>query len=268
MYKALAIVSLVSACLASTSGCGVIPIHGPAPGALSEKKDMLRAQIGEHKKTVLATIGVPSYILNVDERTYWIYEAISRSVGVGFISIYPFPVTRKDAEFHCILIGFDKNDKLKRYKSKTVTLGEYIPINYGCACAFFGETFAEFKGPNWVCSANKVEEDPSAQMELYFLQMDKSESLRWLCAAADREYPQALAEVGRLYTTDNIVVKKDLLRAYLWYSLAEERSYKGGPNITTLLSPKELAEAQRLVKDWELHPGQCERELIPASYGD
>ena len=168
MFKINILVSILLA-INLLNGCATIPIPGPAPEGFYDK-DVLKGQVGEHKKSLLKTIGVPAYILNIDENTYWIYEARSHAVGIGILVIPIIPANRSDGEFHCLLLEFDRDNNLKRYETKTETLIEYIPLDYGCACTFFPKRYSEWDGRDWVCTANRMQYDPSAQKEIEFLQ--------------------------------------------------------------------------------------------------
>ena len=49
-------------------------------------------------------------------------------------------------------------------------------------------------------------------------------------------------------------------QAYLWYSLASEAGHAHGnwTRLTQEMTPAQIAEAERLVAEWEPNPAECE----------
>lgn len=115
-------------------------------------------------------------------------------------------------------------------------------------------------------------EDTTAegQYQLYYRASSNMERLKWLCNSADRGYPHAQAEVGRIYKWGLLGIPSDQKRAYVWYSLAIKKHPAGWEDeyLTTreTLSPEQLLEAEEMLADWE--PGQCERHLVPTRLDD
>jgi hypothetical protein len=86
------------------------------------------------------------------------------------------------------------------------------------------------------------------------------------CKNADSGHTDAQKHIGDLYYLGTHGIKRDLILAYVWYSLAA-----AGENIEATrqlhplideLSPSQTDEAVRQLLDWE--PGQCERDLTEA----
>ena len=55
------------------------------------------------------------------------------------------------------------------------------------------------------------------------------------------------------------------VRAYLWYTLAEdwEWSQRFKEKLTREMTPDQIAEAERLVSEWEPNPAECETITAP-----
>jgi hypothetical protein len=101
------------------------------------------------------------------------------------------------------------------------------------------------------------------------------------CLAANQNHPYAQALVADHYRHGSDPVERDVLRAYVWYRLAELNGYEGRQNLRTKLetggwtcctakpysealavnmTPSELADGERLVSEWKPNPAECERE--------
>ncbi|MGC9944148.1 MAG: SEL1-like repeat protein [Verrucomicrobiota bacterium] len=89
------------------------------------------------------------------------------------------------------------------------------------------------------------------------VQRDFGEAARWYRQAAERDNAQAQANLGQLYF-DGRGVTNDLVQAYMWFKLsARNGSFLGSQGLgcfqnTTLLTPKQLADAEQMVLDF--HP--------------
>ena len=88
------------------------------------------------------------------------------------------------------------------------------------------------------------------------------------CPDADSGQADAQKHIGDLHYLGTHGIKRDLILAYVWYSLAAtggniEATRQLYPLIDEL-SPDQSDEAVRLLLDWE--PGQCERDLNNAIF--
>ena len=83
------------------------------------------------------------------------------------------------------------------------------------------------------------------------------------CPSADLGDADAQKHIGDLFYLGTHGIKKDLVLAYVWYSLAAMGENKEAAKKLHLLvdelSPHQADEAVRQLLDW--NPGQCEREL-------
>jgi hypothetical protein len=89
---------------------------------------------------------------------------------------------------------------------------------------------------------------------------DFGEAVKWYQFAADQGYPQAQFNLGLWYATDEAAF--DRVTAYKWLNLAASRFETGdrrGRNaavqnrdlVAAKMTPVELAEAQRLTREWK-----------------
>jgi hypothetical protein len=103
---------------------------------------------------------------------------------------------------------------------------------------------------------------------------------QWLCLAAHNGDSTAQYKIGGLYADGKEPVSQDLVKAYVWYSLAAASGFKmpeikyiktpsGGwtccsppepPQriIAWRLSPNEIGDAEHIVADWRPNPAECE----------
>ncbi len=93
---------------------------------------------------------------------------------------------------------------------------------------------------------------------LYFLgdqlPQDYTEALKWLRAAADQDHPLAQTKLGIMYYEDGKGVLQDRVQVHMWFSLAAAQgseladAFRG--ELTKQMIPAQLAEAQRLAREW------------------
>lgn len=139
MPRTLAFAPL-STTLLLLNGCLTIPVSGPMPEGFGNEST-LRSLKGAHKSGVEKKLGHPMYIINKENsETDWIYQARTRSWGVGVIFIYPvIPANRAEGEFHCMRLEFAADDTLQRYHLETDTFIESLPPNYSCLDVVYGD---------------------------------------------------------------------------------------------------------------------------------
>ena len=87
---------------------------------------------------------------------------------------------------------------------------------------------------------------------------------RWRCLAAHQGDDRAQNHVGNYYRVGSTPIQQDFVEAYKWYSLAvangNERAVDLRHNVSGQMTPVQLAEAERLVTEWEPNPAECEVE--------
>ena len=108
---------------------------------------------------------------------------------------------------------------------------------------------------------------------------DPVESWKYHCLAANKNHPDAQVSIADHYLQGRDPAKRDLLKAYVWYRLAESNGYEGGQDtgqqiktetepvdqpysevLAANMTPSELADGQRLVSEWKANPAECEME--------
>ena len=90
--------------------------------------------------------------------------------------------------------------------------------------------------------------------------IDLEEAVRWYRLSADQGYGPGQLSLGLAYR-DGRGVTQDLVYAYMWFSLSAAEGAAGNPArsnkelIEQLMTPEQIAEAQRLSREWmEPHP--------------
>ena len=64
------------------------------------------------------------------------------------------------------------------------------------------------------------------------------------------------------YTTDTWGSEQNLVSAYVWFSLSSQAGYaiasEARGRLSRGMTPAQIAEAERLVAEWEPNPSECE----------
>jgi TPR repeat protein len=88
---------------------------------------------------------------------------------------------------------------------------------------------------------------------------DEAEAVTWFMKAAEQENFPAQYNLGVIYAKGGNGVTQDYVRAYLWFSLAascapdasmRENSVKYRDDIAVEMIPAQIAEAQRMAREW------------------
>ncbi len=87
---------------------------------------------------------------------------------------------------------------------------------------------------------------------------DYAEAGKWFRLAAEQGYDGAQSLLGVMYAKGQ-GVPQDWVQAHMWLNLAaaqgDEKFPKVRGKVTSIMTPAEIAEAQRLAKEWlEKHP--------------
>ena len=83
---------------------------------------------------------------------------------------------------------------------------------------------------------------------------DVAEAVKWYTMAADQGYLLAQNNLGVIYTTGDTGVAPNLVQAHLWFNLASKEDSSAGSRRDRLkakMTPEQLAEAEKLAKDWK-----------------
>jgi TPR repeat protein len=83
---------------------------------------------------------------------------------------------------------------------------------------------------------------------------DDTEAVKWYRRAAIQGYPPAQADLGFEYEAGSGVPKDDVL-AHMWLDLAASQGYdlaaKERDKLAAKMTPDQIAEAQRLTREWK-----------------
>ncbi|MEE8494655.1 MAG: tetratricopeptide repeat protein [Nitrospirales bacterium] len=83
---------------------------------------------------------------------------------------------------------------------------------------------------------------------------DYQEAVRWYRLAAEQGHAGAQAQLGLMYTKGQRV-PQDYVQAHMWLSLAAAQGDKRAPKrrdrLAKKMTPAQLAEAQRLAREWK-----------------
>ncbi len=89
------------------------------------------------------------------------------------------------------------------------------------------------------------------------VQQDYSEAVKWYRLAAEQGNAAAQVSLGAMYANGQGVAK-DYVLAYLWFTLSAtqgdegvEQAVKNLNMLTPLMTPMQIAEAQKLVREWK-----------------
>ena len=82
---------------------------------------------------------------------------------------------------------------------------------------------------------------------------DYAEAMRWYRQAAEQGLAAAQSNLGVMYD-NGLGVPADYVRAHMWYNLAAANGSTKAPKnrdlITRLMTPQQIAEAQRMASEW------------------
>jgi hypothetical protein len=90
---------------------------------------------------------------------------------------------------------------------------------------------------------------------------DYAEAVRWYRKAADQGLADSQYNLGMMYR-DGLGVEQDYVQAHRWYSLAaanfpasetenRTQAVKGRDRVTAKMAPAQIAEAEKLARDWK-----------------
>ena len=87
---------------------------------------------------------------------------------------------------------------------------------------------------------------------------DGAEAVRWYRLVADQGYTDAHIRLAQMYSRGR-GVPQDYVQAHVWYNLAasrrsgedRQRSIRGRERAKSRMTPDQIAEAQRLAREWD-----------------
>jgi hypothetical protein len=244
------------------SGCWAMPLpSGDTPDEFTGSKKTIRSLLGSTSEEVIDTVGQPAFIVLKDNKPYYIYEWWSDELDIMMIGVLPTPIVMKDeeTEAHCILLEFGNDRRLRSYKVDTES-GDLLGFDttYNCLQVFGMRGSGSrllYKYPG--LSPEDMKKETAWRLD---------REVKTYCPNADAGDVNAQKYVGDFYSFGFFSLKKDLIRAYVWYSLAAKSANKEASEqlgyLVKELSPQQLKEARTQLDEWE--PGQCERDLMEA----
>ncbi len=92
---------------------------------------------------------------------------------------------------------------------------------------------------------------------------------QWMCLSAHQGDQNAQYVLGNYYRQGSNLVLQDPIEAYKWLSLAAKDGDATTKRLRDVfarqLTPEQIAEAERLVAEWEPNPAECEVETAAAT---
>jgi TPR repeat protein len=89
-------------------------------------------------------------------------------------------------------------------------------------------------------------------------------AVQWYQGAADEDLPEAQYNLGVMYK-EGQGVARDLVQAHLWFNLAggngHEDALRARSMVAKMMTPSQIAEAQRLARAWVRKKSSCTRAL-------
>jgi hypothetical protein len=83
---------------------------------------------------------------------------------------------------------------------------------------------------------------------------DHAEAVKWYRLAADQGHASAQHNLGSIYFA-GLGVAQDYVLAHMWFNLAAsqglEHAFKARHRVAGLMTPDQMAEAQRLAREWK-----------------
>ncbi len=90
---------------------------------------------------------------------------------------------------------------------------------------------------------------------------DPKKARVWFCRAANEGLPAAQYYLGNSYRHGNDPIARDVVQAYLWYSLSgASMDTRVLTNFIAEMTPDQIIEAERLVVEWKPNPAEYEVE--------
>ncbi|MFN2189773.1 MAG: hypothetical protein ACK2T3_13495 [Candidatus Promineifilaceae bacterium] len=226
------------------TGCWALSIEPQASDEQIEQKSKIESLYGATREDIIKTLGEPKWIEVRDDSTFFIYEWRQTDKFINFLAVFPVMAGRFRVRWDCLLLEFDDGKHLIHHETATDSYDYVAP---------WGSTRDNLaiKRINCLTIFNKPTELLKAEIRAY-------------CPNAELGFAFAQKRIADIYYSGLYKVERDLTRAYVWYSLA---SADDGIDISHRLnvvvnqmSPKEFAEAQRLLERWE--PGHCKIDLL------
>lgn len=130
--------------------------------------------------------------------------------------------------------------------------------------------------------ATAKDADADALYEFASRLSDPSEAWRFYCLAAHNRHPAAQYELANQIfdernsyayddPTDKLVTSQspvDLIRAYVWYTLAMPKKLEAGIRLELLaeeMTTEQVTKAKRLAAEWQPNPAECKLKTVKST---
>jgi len=215
------------------TGCVAVPLNEIViPDEYYERESTIEEIYPATQEDVIRQLGEPDWIEKRRSSTYFIYQSVAYEYGVGLFVFY------LASDEYCLFLKFDEANHLVDHISRRAARR----IFHDCINEFYRTRFGT----------------------KYMGMLDQEIDMH--CPNADLGHSDAQKRIGDLYYFGSFYIKKDLIHAYVWYTLAanggDNRAAEQVDKLTSELSLGQLSKAQIQLDEWE--PGQCERDLMKA----
>jgi hypothetical protein len=247
-----------------------------------EEAKLATIKEGSTRSEVEAIIGTPSEAFVANGVTYRIYRvrlampvpgakpglgSAGETIGLGLIELF-------GGDHDYLAIVYTKDNKVLAFRAADKKPVAIKKLKVAIERIAFRDELA----------ARAAKGDPEAQYMLAYRLNDLSKAWKWYCLAAHQGHPEARYAMGNYYRYGHAPLQKDLLRAYIWYRLAEASGYEGGVSrsvktetgwkccevkryselIADQMMPWQLEKGERLVSNWQPNPEVCQDGIDPS----
>lgn len=227
-------ISSILLLLSLLTGCWGITFKSDTPTKYIERKNTIESFYGSTQEDIIRELGEPEQIENRGGSTYFIYQWKRSDIGVVFM-ILPIPVGggRVNANLYCLFLEFDEANHLIKHISGSRFDHDVDPwMELDCIDIFSGATWYLTQEISNYCPYEDLGPAQKHICDLFYLGAHETE--------------------------------RDLIRAYVWCSLAanggDKVAAKQLDELTNEISLQQLNEAQIKLEEWK--PGQCEKDLF------
>ena len=181
-----------------------------------ETRKTIESFYGSTQEDIIRELGAPELIEKRGRSTYFIYQSEAYEYGVGVIILPIIPY--RDTDVFCLFLEFDEASNLVKHAWADPS-GDHPR---GCIDEFY-----------------RPKPDTSP-----------------FCRNANSGHANAQKYIGDLYYFSYYnFFEKNLVSAYVWYSLAANNGHKGAAEqvdiLTRELSPEQLSKAQIRLEEWK-----------------
>jgi TPR repeat protein len=228
-----------------------------------EPTDLSSIKVGADRETVERLLGPPADVEMTDFGSVEVYEYQRLRVPPAELSgkyiadyfgyygwvyepiLFPLAMHQKSKKAEetkgTLVVGYSQNDEILYYRLETLSPKILRGVREG---------------------------DAEAEYRYASTRLNNAEKWKWFCKAANKGHPGAMFQFGARSRPGTGTSKEDLVRAYMWYSLAFKHGNVYGANMRDQVAPQmtapEIAEAERLVDEWQPDEAECEVSAIPS----